>query len=44
MGTSWNVQTVLEKHWREHVNCAQKRYVRSTFAVYDGGVDKSLAL
>jgi len=26
MATSWNVQTVLERHWREHVNSAQKRY------------------
>jgi hypothetical protein len=27
MATSWNVQIVLERHWRGHVNSAQKRYV-----------------
>jgi len=27
MATSWNVQIVLERHWRGHVDSAQKRYV-----------------
>ena len=32
MATSWNVRIVLERHWREHVNSAQRRYVTKIYS------------